>query len=227
MCTRYYVELSPELRPIIEEAKRSALADRMIHSLGRPLKTEGEIRPTDIAAVIATSPRGSRSVYPMIWGFVLPGKESVKRSGPLVNARMESADRKPTFRESWSRRRCIVPASWYFEWDHMPGDPYEEGGKKLPASGRRAGHKYAIQPKGEKVTWLAGLYRIEGPFPHFTVLTRQPEGAVSAIHDRMPVILETSQIAEWINPMTDPARVKEMAWGSLTDMSLEKQDKDS
>ena len=223
MCTRYYMELSPELRPIIEEAKHSALADRMIHNLGKPLKTKGEIRPTDIAPVIASSQRGTRSVYPMIWGFILPDRENTKRSQPLVNARMESADRKPTFRESWSRRRCIVPASYYFEWDHVPYVPYGENGKSLPTSSRRVGHKYAIQPKDESVTWLAGLYRIEDGYPHFAVLTREPEGAVREIHDRMPVILETDRINEWINPMTDLIRIKEIAWGSLTDMILEKQ----
>ena len=47
------MELSPELRPIIEAAKRSALTERMVSKLGKPLKTEGEIRPTDMAPVIA------------------------------------------------------------------------------------------------------------------------------------------------------------------------------
>lgn len=143
MCTRYYMELSPELRPIIEAAARSALAERMTHKLGKAVRTEGEVRPTDIAPVIATSPRGMRAVYPMIWGFVLPDTEYAKRTQLLINARSESAHWKPTFRESWERRRCVVPASCYFEWDHIPYVPVDKNG----SSGRRAGHRYAIQPK--------------------------------------------------------------------------------
>ena len=218
MCTRYYMELSPELRPIIEAAKRSALTERMVSQLGKPLKTEGEIRPTDMAPVIAPDKSGARAVYPMIWGFVLPDLDNTKRSRPLVNARVESAARKMTFRESWSRRRCIIPASFYFEWEH----PAPESGA-LPAPGRKVSAKYAIQPKGERTTWLAGLYRIENGFPHFTVLTRDPADELKRIHDRMPVILDARYIDEWIHPMTDLIRVKEIAWNSLTEMALEKQ----
>ena len=72
MCTRYYTELSPELRPIIEEAKKSSLTDKMAQRLGRTLKTEGEVRPTDIAPVIAPNSKGVLSYFPMIWGFTLP-----------------------------------------------------------------------------------------------------------------------------------------------------------
>ena len=53
MCCRYYMEMSPELRPIIEEANRSALKERIVDKLGRPLITEGEVRPTNIVPVIA------------------------------------------------------------------------------------------------------------------------------------------------------------------------------
>ena len=61
MCTRYYVELSPELRPIIEAARHSSLAAKMVHDLGRPVITEGEVKPTDIAPVIAVKCPGGNS----------------------------------------------------------------------------------------------------------------------------------------------------------------------
>ena len=64
MCTRYYMEMSPELRPIVEKAKRSALTGRMIDRLGKPLKTDGEIRPTDMAPVIAPDQKGNPAVFP-------------------------------------------------------------------------------------------------------------------------------------------------------------------
>ncbi len=110
MCCRYYMEMSPELRPIIEEANRSTLKDRIVDKLGRPLITEGEVRPTNIVPVIAPNRAGARTVFQMVWGFTLP-----RSSSHMVNARMETASTKPTFKESWERRRCIVPASYYFE----------------------------------------------------------------------------------------------------------------
>ena len=212
MCCRYYVDLSPELRPIIEAAKHTSLAGRMVHMLGRPVIQEGEVRPTDIAPVIAPDRKGERSVFPMIWGFILPDRENTKRAQPLVNARVETAAIKPAFKESWQRRRCIIPAAYYFEWEHQ----------SRPDGSKKTGEKYAIQPAGATVTWLAGLYRMENGFPHFTVLTREPGSELAKIHDRMPLILPPDCISSWINPGTPAEKVKEIAAMSLTDMVIEK-----
>ena len=212
MCTRYFVELSPELRPIIEAARRTPLANKMINNLGRPVAKEGEIRPTDIAAVIAPNSKGEQAVFPMIWGFTQSDYKNTRRSAPLVNCRIETAENKPTWAGSFSRRRCIIPASYYFEWEHFV----------RPDGSRKTGDKYAIQPKDATVTWLAGLYRIEDGYPHFTVLTREPSESLLQIHDRMPVILRKESIADWINPGTAPDAVKEIAAGAITDVVLEK-----
>ena len=212
MCTRYYVELSPELRPIIEEARSSSLAAKMVHNLGRPVITQGEVRPTDIAPVIATGSRGGRAAFPMIFGFSQADHENMKRSHPLLNARVETADQKPTFKECWQRRRCIVPAAWYFEWEHL----------KRPDGTTKAGDKYAIQPSGASVTWLAGLYRIENGYPFFVILTREPAGELARIHDRMPLILPETAIAGWINPGTPADVVKEISAGALTEVVVER-----
>ena len=207
MCTRYYVELSPELRPIIEAARRSSLSERMVHHLGRPAAREGEVRPTDIGAVIATTSRGTPGCFPMVWGFTSPASGS-----PLVNCRVETAGVKPLWKESWARRRCVIPASWYYEWEHLVS----------PAGTKKTGDKYAIQPAGCTVTWLAGLYRIEDGYPHFTVLTRTPSPALARLHDRMPVILPSASIRTWISPSTPAETIKAIAGSSLTDMIFEK-----
>ena len=197
MCCRYYMEMSPELRPIIEEAGRSRLTARISDTLGRSLITEGEVRPTDIAPVIAPNRSGERAVFPMAWGFRLP-----RSSSPLVNARVETAGTKPSFRESWERRRCVIPASHYFEWEHFVNT----------ATGKtETGAKYMIRPKGAGVTWLAGLYRIEERsgirIPFFTVLTREPGESIRFIHNRMPVILPGEAAEKWIRPDADPGQI--------------------
>ena len=246
MCSRYYVELSPELQPIIEAARHSPLADKMVHKLGRPVIREGEVRPTDIAPVIAPNSKGNQAVFPMIWGFILPDKENTKRAQSLINARSETADTKHTFRECWQRRRCVVPASWYFEWSRArtasarsplplrsalsdahwasapPRTAHEMEHFTKPDGSKKAGDKYAIQPAGATVTWLAGLYRLENGFPHFAILTRESSGELSRIHDRMPLILPGNVIGEWINPNTDADTIKEIASSSLTEMIFEK-----
>ncbi len=209
MCTRYYMELSPELRPYIDRAFHSPLKDRMVAKLGRPLKTEGEVCPTDIAPVIAPDNNHSPTVFPMIWGFTNPRE----RGKPLVNCRVETAGFKPFWKESWQRRRCIIPCSYYFEWEHY-----------MTIKGqKKAGQKYMIQPTGALITYLAGLYTIEEAngikVPVFTVLTREPGEEISFIHDRMPVILGKENVENWMDPQSNPVEIVKTA---LTDMYYEK-----
>ena len=219
MCGRYWIDESIELRGIAEEMRRSPLMERW-GSLGggnragvspaaqvgtrgsaAEIKTGGEIRPTDIVPVIASNRSGERAVYPMKWGY--SGKSL------LVNARSETAAVKPTFREDWARHRCIVPAAWYFEWEHFTGS----GGKK------RIGDKYRIWPKDSAMTWLCGLYRIENGLPVFVVLTREPAEEIRFIHDRMPLMMPEKLVNDWIRP---DARPEVLLGEALTRMTFEK-----
>ena len=208
MCCRYYMEMSPELRPIVEEMNRSPLAAKMRDLLGKPLTSEGEVRPADLVPAVATSSGGKRAVFPMVWGYTIPGA-----GRPVVNCRVETAPLKPLWKEGWQQHRCAIPVSWYFEWEHLPS-----------SSGKaRAGAKYLIQPRGCALAWLAGLYRIEEfrglKYPVFSVLTREPSEEIRFIHDRMPLILPASRVDEWISPAGDPAAV---ARSALTEMIFEK-----
>ena len=67
MCGRYFIEESPELRPIIEAMNRSPLMEKFQKSSA--VLSQGEIRPTNVAPVIASSKAGNRAVFPMKWGF--------------------------------------------------------------------------------------------------------------------------------------------------------------
>lgn len=208
MCTRFYTEMSPELRPIVEKAKRSALGIKMMEKMGKPLKTEGEIFPTDMVPVLGPNKNGERSVFPMVWGYSIPG---VKH--PIVNARVETAPAKDVWRDGWNSRRCIIPASWYYEWEHIPA----AGGKM------KAGDKYLIQANGSSVLYLAGLYRMEEyremKYPVFAVLTKEPTPELRKLHDRMPVILPENKIDEWIIP---EAKAESIIQFAKTDLIIEK-----
>ena len=205
MCTRYFVKnMTPELKEIIEQVDVSPLSKRFINA-GNIIKKEGEIRPTDVVPVLAPNPLGDRTVYPMKWGYT----NQYRGGSLLLNARSETAFEKPTFKEDWLKHRCIIPASYYFEWEHF----------KSTDGKVKTGDKYAIQPRGCTVTWLCGLYRIEEGYPVFVVLTKEPTAELSKIHDRMPLMLPKERIDEWISPASDPAEIVPFA---LSDMVMEK-----
>ena len=199
MCVRYFVDYSPELQPIIEAMNRSPLVSRFPQ--GTAVLPQGEIRPANAAPVIATSRSGRRAVFPMKWGFT--GKTL------LINARTETAARKPTFREAWASHRCIVPASWYYEWEHLPA-----GGGKT-----KTGDKYMLRPRNGAVAWMCGLYRLEEGLPCYVILTREPGEEIRFIHDRMPLMLPEQYLEDWIRPGGNP---EDIIRAAQPDMVFEK-----
>ena len=205
MCCRYFIrESDPDLLPIIDAALKSPLIARFAKVRPAPLVRFGEVKPTDLVAVIASDRQQKATVFPMTWGFKVPG-----RSAPLINARSETASEKQSFSEAWKQHCCIIPASWYYEWQHLP----KEDGRSTTST------KYAIQPKDTTVTYLCGLYRIENGLPVFVILTREPSPDISHIHDRMPLILPQETIRDWVNPAVKPEDLLPYA---LTAMAAEK-----
>lgn len=194
MCCRYLLEESPELRPIIEEMNRSPLAGDIFPRTS--LRNAGEIRPADIAPVIARSRKGYNLAVPMKWGF--SGKSLV------INARSETAAVRPMFRNLWETRRCAVPASCYFEWEH----------RLTPEGKKVTGEKYRLQSESS-LTWLCGLFRMEEGVPCFVILTRDAGENIRFIHDRMPLILPANAAREWLLPDTDPAVLLPLAQTDL------------
>ena len=199
MCCRYYIGESTEMSLIVEEMMRSSLVSTWQKSFA--IVTSGDVRPTDIAPVIAPNRAGKRAIFPMKWGFT--GKSLI------MNARVETAAVKPMFQEAWKLHRCIVPASYYFEWEHLT----DANGKK------HTGDKYLIQPQSSDMTWLCGLYRFENNLPVYVILTKDPSEDIAFIHDRMPLILPEHLVDDWIRPDGNPeSLVKE----ALNEMVFEK-----
>lgn len=104
MCGRYYIDDgidAEESREIIDTVNRRSNADQV--------KTSGEIFPTDYVPVISNNRTMQRSAFVMSWGYTLPdGKK-------IINARSETAGEKPMFRDGMQQRRCVIPATYYFE----------------------------------------------------------------------------------------------------------------
>ena len=165
MCGRYYI--AEELRQIIEAVNRR----------NPDAKTGGEIRPGDTVPVLANSPSLQPGAYAMRWGYTLPDGKL------LFNARSETAVEKAIFKDGMAQRRCLIPATCYFEWEHR-------GKEKI---------KYAIAPQNSNMIYLAGIYRKEGNRAACTILTREPAESIAFIHNRMPVILPAEAIGDWLN----------------------------
>lgn len=184
MCGRVYMApANPELRELVKEMNRSRLAGYFRKNEDEQLTAEGEICPSAVLPVVASNKNGERRVFPMKWGFSQNGRL-------LINARAETAAEKPTFSEAWKRHRCVIPVSWYFEWEHDEK--------------KRAGRKYALKPELPGLVMLAGLYRMEENIPAFVILTRPAHESLTWMHDRMPVILPLREAKQWIRPDTDP-----------------------
>ena len=147
------------------------------HNSDGSVKTVGEIFPSEKVPVIITSRAQKIIPFPMEWGY------STSDGNRLINARSETASQKPTFKDGMLHRRCIIPASWYFEWNR------NEKGKP----------KYAIGIEQKEVIYMAGIYRYEHDRPVFSILTREPAESIQFIHNRMPVILPREAIRNWLN----------------------------
>lgn len=173
MCGRYYIaedDQAEELRQIIDSINRKYNGDGAV-------KTSGEIFPSETVPVIATSKAQKIMPFAMEWGY------STADGNRLINARNETAAQKPTFMDGMLHRRCIIPASWYFEWNRS------EKGKP----------KYAIGIDQKNVIYMAGIYRFEHDRPVFSILTREPAESIRFIHNRMPVILPREAVRDWLN----------------------------
>ncbi|MBQ3424449.1 MAG: SOS response-associated peptidase [Clostridia bacterium] len=184
MCGRYHFDDgrdSVEIREIVEEVNR--------RSPGTPVKTEGEILPTDRVPVLARGRDLAPGYFAMQWGYTLPGGRR------LINARSETAMDKPLFREGMLLRRCAVPACHYCEWQRRG----------------RERTKYIIRSEDGNVFYMAGLYRLEQGKPVFVILTRAPAGQIAFIHDRMPLILSRDVLSQWIDPARAPEPILKSA----------------
>jgi putative SOS response-associated peptidase YedK len=120
----------------------------------------------------------------MRWGFV-PAGAPVERA--VINARAESAPTRGAFREAFARRRCLVPADGFYEWQAVGGER-----KKRP---------HHVRPAQGGLLAIAGLWQ-PAPDDHgaLTLLTTEPNLEMRGIHDRMPVIVARAAFAAWLDP---------------------------
>lgn len=176
MCGRYFIEFDDtediaEIRLALQDAQRKL---NMQGQDGTP-KTSGEILPTDIVPII-----GSAGLQAMQWGFPRYGDKGV-----VINARAETAAQKHMFSHAMAHRRCIVPASGFYEWLHRD--------KK-----DRQKHRFTLP--GSNTLYMAAVYNLfpEEALPRFCILTTAANQSMAPYHDRMPVLVSQTEINAWL-----------------------------
>ena len=131
------------------------------------------------------------------WGLIPHWAKDKTIGYKTINARGESVAAKPAFRAALRQRRCLVPATGFYEW-------------KVLADGKQP---YMIRLKDGGLFSFAGLWESwagpEGEVRTFSIITTEPNALMARIHDRMPVILPRAQYARWLDPaLRDPAAIQ-------------------
>jgi putative SOS response-associated peptidase YedK len=185
MCGRYAITTDPEVL-----ASLLGLAQVPVFDV------RYNLAPTQLAPVARAGEDGALRLEPLRWGLVPAWAKDASIGARTINARSESAAEKPSFRSAWKQRRCIVPASWFYEWQRV-------GTKKVPLR---------IERRDGAPLTFAGLWErwkgnAETPgFDSFTILTTAANGTLSPLHDRMPVILADQGARErWLDLRRDDA----------------------
>jgi putative SOS response-associated peptidase YedK len=190
VCGRFALFASPELT-----AEYFALAE------APALAPHYNVTPGQDIAAVRVDRDGVRRLRALRWGLVPFWAKDVRLGRRLINARLDSLATKPAFREALRRRRCLIPASGFYEWGVDPS------GKKQP---------FFIRPRGEPLLAIAGLWerwRPQGgePLETCVIVTTEASPLLAPIHDRMPVVLSRAAQEIWLDPSSDVAAIAELA----------------
>jgi len=155
------------------------------------------IAPTQAVPVIRQNPKEPvRELSLMKWGLIPHWSKDFSGAAGMINARSETASTKPAFRDSLKFRRCLIPADGFYEWKRTATSkqPYcfeVNEGELFAFAGLWDGWK---DPNGN---WIRTC----------SILTTTPNSVTSAVHDRMPVILDPDSYDLWLDPGMNDAQV--------------------
>jgi putative SOS response-associated peptidase YedK len=159
------------------------------------------IAPTQKVLTLVAGRDGHPSWRLQQWGLVPFWAREPAIGQRMINARSETLADKPSFRQAFRRRRCVVPASGFYEWRAEPRGP------KTP---------FYISAADGKPLAMAGLWELwdrhadpDTPaLQSFTVVTAPANDFMRPLHARMPALLDARQQALWLDPATDPVALR-------------------
>ncbi|WP_166028754.1 SOS response-associated peptidase [Streptomyces chilikensis] len=208
MCGRYVSTRSPqELTRIFDVARWSP---------EETLEQNWNVAPTnEVYAVLERADRGEedeegeaparRELRTPRWGLVPSWAKDPKIGSRMINARVETVHEKPAYRRAFARRRCLLPADGFYEWQQL----------KDEATGKVRKQPYFIHPADGQVMALAGLYEYwrnpevkdrDDPAAWLltcTIITTEATDAAGRVHPRMPLALTFDHYEAWLDPRHD------------------------
>ena len=188
MCGRFVTDIPPS-----ELAKIFGLTE------APKIESRFNVSPTQLSAVVRNQGDSNRLDL-LKWGFVPGWSKDLSFGSHLINARSESVTEKPAFRHAIKYRRCIIPASGFYEWSHSDS-------RKQP---------YYIRMADQTPMCMAGVWESwKAPdgseLETFAILTTAANKLVEPIHDRMPVILHPDRFTLWLSHnMHDPEQLQQL-----------------
>jgi putative SOS response-associated peptidase YedK len=190
VCGRFALFASPEL-----VAEYFALAEPPA------LAPHYNLTPGQDIAAVRVDRDGERRLHALRWGLVPFWAKDAAIGRRLINARLDSLADKPAFREALTRRRCLIPASGFYEWG------VDAAGKKQP---------FFIRPRGEPLLAIAGLWErwrapSGEPLETCVIVTTEANALLAPIHDRMPVLLARAAQDVWLDARSDVAAITDLA----------------
>lgn len=157
------------------------------------------IAPTQPVAAIRLDAGNQRELTHFQWGLIPSWAKDPSIGARMINARAETAAEKPSFRAAFKRRRCLIPATGFYEWQ-------QRAGGKQP---------FYIHAAAQDILSLAGLWEVwqsaDGTeLETCTILTTTPNGLIEPIHNRMPVILDPADYDMWLDRETPPDQLRHL-----------------
>ena len=170
--------------PLAEIARQFELGDLP------SLEPRYNIAPTQSVAAIRTDQAGRRTLAMLRWGLVPHWAKDVSIGNRLINARAETVAEKPAFRQAFSRRRCLVLASGFYEWGETPAG-------KVP---------YFMAPRSGECLAFAGLWEQwrgdDDVLESCAIITTTANASLTKVHQRMPAILAADAQVRWLDGET-------------------------
>jgi putative SOS response-associated peptidase YedK len=155
------------------------------------------------------APTPTRQLRVVSWGLIPSWAKDRKTQGRMFNARVESVSTTNAFRRAYAKRRCLVPADGWYEWQPVDG-------RKQPI--------YMTPSDGHSIAF-AGLYEFWGDqgqtVTTCTILTAPSTGALAEVHDRMPLVLPRTSWQRWLDPAVDDPADLLTPWDEASGEHLE------
>jgi putative SOS response-associated peptidase YedK len=188
MCGRY----------VLKQKDLEALMEQLGVEDPREFVSRYNIAPSTVIPAVRTTAAGQREPAGLQWGLVPHWSKDASGGARFANARADGVATKPAFRDAFRKRRCVVPASGFYEWQTI-------GRLKYPWYFEMAdGKPFVFAGIWERWRSADGV-----ELQTCSLITTTPNDVVRPLHDRMPVILPREAIDQWLDPaVNDPTQLE-------------------